>query len=195
MSITPAVARFQVSTTNRNITAQAGAVLIRETAAAVGLGDAVGQHVHLKKRNRGLSEAETILGMAEAVAMGADCLDDLVIARGDGAQQMLRGFQVVHPKTAGAFLRRFTLGHIRQLDKALDQVHLQAFSHLGLTDKLTLDFDSSYIKSYSSRREGADPTYLKRYALHPLFCFVSELDVCLNAKLRRSACCPESTNL
>jgi len=187
VSINPATARFQVSTTNRNITAQAGAVLVRQTAAVVGVADAVSQDLHLKKRNRGLSEAETILGMVEAVAMGADCLDDLVNARGDGAQQMLRGYQVVHPKTAGVFLRRFTLGHIRQLDKALEKVHLRAFSLLGITDKLTLDFDSSYVKSYSSRREGADPTYLKRYALHPLFCFVSGLDICLNAKLRRGS--------
>lgn len=187
MSINPAGSRVQISTTNRNITAQAGAVLIRETTSVVGLAEAVGRHVHLKKRNRGLTEAETIAGMAEAIAMGAECLDDLVVARGDGAQQMLRGFQVVHPKTAGVFLRRFTLGHIRQFDKALDQVHQQAFAHLGIADKITLDFDSSYVKSYSSRRQGADRTYLKRYALHPLFCFVSELDICLNAKLRRGS--------
>ena len=125
--------------------------------------------------------------MAEAIAMGAECLDDLIVAREDAAQELLRGFKVVPPKTAGVFLRRFTLGHIRQLDKALDQVHKQAFAHLGTAGKITLDFDSSYVKSRSSRREGADQTYLKRYALHPLFCFVSGLDICLNAKLRRGS--------
>jgi len=187
VSINPAAARLQVSTTNRQITAHAGAVLIRQTASVVGLAEEVSQHVHLKRRLRGLTESETILGMAESIALGAECLDDLAIARGDAAQQMLRGFEVVHPKTAGVFLRRFTLGHIRQFDQALEQVHLQAFALLGTTEPITLDFDSSYVKSYSSRREGADPTYLKRYALHPLFCFVSGLDICLHAKLRRGS--------
>jgi len=41
------------------------------------------------------------------------------------------------------------------------------------------------VRSRSSRRQGADPTYLKRYALHPLVCFVAGLGICLHAKLRR----------
>jgi hypothetical protein len=41
VSITPAPPRFEVSTTDLQITAQAGAVLIRETARAVGLGEAI----------------------------------------------------------------------------------------------------------------------------------------------------------
>ncbi len=42
-----------------------------------------------------------------------------------------------------------------------------------------------YIRSYSSRRQGADPTWTKRYTLHPLLCFVAEFGMCLHAKLRR----------
>lgn len=161
--------------------------MVRETAAAVGLGQAVDQHLHLKKRRRGLNESQAVSGMAEAVAMGAECLDDLDVARADQLQRSLRGHEVINPKTAGVFLRRFTLGHIRQFDKALEQVHRRAFDLLEPSETLTLDFDSSYVKSYSSRRQGADPTYLKRYALHPLFCFVSGLDICLNAKLRKGS--------
>lgn len=132
MSISLAPAKFEVCTTKRNITAQAGAVLIRETARVVGLGEAIQDHVHLKKRARGLSEAQTILSMSEAIAMGAECLDDLDIARSDKAQQTLRGFGVPAPQTAGTFLRRFTLGHIRQFEKALRQVHQQAFACLDV---------------------------------------------------------------
>ncbi|MCA1709272.1 MAG: IS1380 family transposase, partial [Actinobacteria bacterium] len=108
-------------------------------------------------------------------------------ARADRAQEELRGFAVPAPQTAGSFLKRFTLGHIRQLDRALRIVHLRAFELLGITpgDRVTLDFDSTYIRSYSSRREGADPTWTKRYTLHPLMCFVAEFGTCLHAKLRR----------
>jgi len=187
VSINRSARAFSVSTTDRNLTAHAGAVLIRAAAHAVGLGVSVASHLHLKKRARGLSEAETILAMAEAVALGAECLDDLAIARADRAQEELRGFAVPAPQTAGSFLKRFTLGHIRQLDKALRTVHLRASELLGVTPghSVTLDFDSTYIRSFSSRREGADPTWTKRYTLHPLLCFVAGFGTCLHAKLRR----------
>jgi len=187
VSIDRSARAFSVSTTDRNLTGHAGAVLIRAAADAVGLGRAVAAHLHLKKRARGLSEAESILAMSEAVALGATCLDDLAIARGDQVQEELRGFAVPAPQTAGSFLRRFSLGHIRQLDKALRAVHRDAFRLLRTSrdDHITLDFDSTYIRSYSSRREGADPTWTKRYTLHPLLCFVAEFGICLHAKLRR----------
>lgn len=187
MSINRSARGFSVSTTDRSLTSHAGAVLLRAAADAVGLGGSIARHLHLKKRARGLTEAESILAMAEAVALGATCLDDLAVARSDHAQEELRGFTVPAPQTAGSFLRRFTLGHIRQLDKALRAVHQRAFKLLGVAggDVVTLDFDSTYIRSYSARREGADPTWTKRYTLHPLLCFVAGFQTCLHAKLRR----------
>jgi len=151
----------------------------------MGPGPAIDATLHFKVRDRGLSEAESILGMAEALAAGARGLDDLEVARADRIEEELRGFGVPPPQTAGRFLRRFCLGHIGQLNKALRQVLLRALSLVGLGEAVTLDFDSTYIRSRSSRRQGADPTYLKRYALHPLVCFVAESGICLHAKLRR----------
>ncbi len=187
MSVTRDPGPVHVGTTSLHITGHAGAVLLRQTAKAVGLLQAIGQHLHLKKRARGLSEAQFVLGMAEAVALGADCLDDLAVARADAVQETLRGFAIPAPQTGGSFLRRFTLGHIRQLEGGLREVHRRAFELLGVgkDDRVTLDFDSTYIRSYSSRRQGADPTWTKRYTLHPLLCFVAEFGTCLHAVLRR----------
>jgi hypothetical protein len=187
VSINRSARAFSVSTTDRNLTSHAGAVLLRAAADAVGLGVSIAAHLHLKKRARGLTDAESVLAISEAVALGASCLDDLAVARADHAQEELRGYAVPAPQTAGSFLRRFTLGHIGQLDKALRTVHLRAFGLLGIKsgDRITLDFDSTYIRSYSSRREGADPTWTKRYTLHPLLCFVAGFSTCLHAKLRR----------
>jgi len=177
----------EVGATDREITAHAGAVLLRQAAKAVDLAGTVGRHLRLKKRARGLDEGQFILSMAEAVALGADCLDDLAVARTDVVQEKLRGYSTPAPQTAGSFLRRFTLGHIRQLDKAIREVHLRAFDLLGVKrgSRVTLDFDSTYIRSYSSKRQGADPTWTKRYTLHPLLCFVAEFGTCLHAALRR----------
>lgn len=189
MSISRAARAFKVSTTNREITAQAGAVLVREAASAVGLGRAIEENLHLKERARGFGEAESILATSEAVALGAGCLEDLAVARADPVQEKLRGFPVPAPQTAGTFLRRFTVGHIASFDKALRMVHQQAFKLAGIKegDRVTLDFDSTYIRSRSSRRQGADRTYIKRYAHHPLFCHVAEHGTVLHAKLRRGS--------
>lgn len=159
VSVTRDQPRVDISTTDRPITAQAGAVLIRQAVKAVGLTRTVGAHLHLKERARGLSEGQFVTGMAEAVALGADCLDDLAVARGDLVQEELRGFAVPAPQTAGSFLRRFTLGHIRALDVALRAVHRRAFELLGVGrgDRVTLDFDSTYVRSYSPAARAPTP--------------------------------------
>ena len=51
-----------------------------------------------------------VLGMAESVALGASCLDDLAVTRADAAPAQLRGFEIPAPQTAGAWIRRFTSG-------------------------------------------------------------------------------------
>jgi hypothetical protein len=174
----------RVGTTDRAVTAYGGAELLRETARAVGVADAVERCVSVKQRARGLSEAEFVVGVAESVALGARCLDDLAVARGDDAQEQLRGFAIPAPQTAGAWLRRFTLGHIGQLNKAFEQAQRRAFVLAGVSE-VTLDFDSTYLFSRSTRRQGVDRTYKKGYALHPLLCFDAASGAAVHARLRR----------
>jgi hypothetical protein len=174
----------RVETTNRAVTAYGGAELLRETARGLGLAAAIESTVSVKRRARGLSEAEFVAGTAESIALGARCLDDLAVARADAAQRELRGFEVAAPQTAGAWLRRFTLGHIGQLDKALAQVQRNAFVASGVRE-VTLDFDATYLFSRSTRRQGVDRTYKKGYALHPLLCFDAGSGAAVHARLRR----------
>ena len=180
-----------VGTTERALTAFAGAELVRETARAVGLSEHVEAFVGVKRRARGLSDAQFVSGLAEAVALGASCLDDLAVARADTAQETMRGFAVPAPQTAGAWLRRFTLGHIRQLDKALEATQRRAFVLAGV-DQVTLDFDSTYLFSRSKRRQGVDRTYKKGYALHPLLCFDAASGAAVHARLRRGKAGPST---
>ena len=182
---------IRVGTTSRAITSYGGAELLRETARAVGLDDAVGRCLHLKTRARGLSESEFVSSMAESIALGARCLDDLAVTRADAAQTMLRGYEVPAAQTAGVWLRRFTLGHIGQLNKALEMVQRTAIGASGATE-VTLDFDSTYVFSRSTRRQGVDRTYKRRYALHPMLCFEASSGVAIHARLRRGKAGPSS---
>lgn len=174
----------RVGRTRRAITAFGGAVLLRAVTRVVGLSAAIDRHLHLKRRDRGLREAEFVTGVAESIAAGARCLDDLAVARADTAQERLRGFAIPAAQTAGTWLRRFTLGHIGQLNKALAEVQRNAFSAAGVGE-VTLDFDSTYIFSRSTRRQGVDRTYKRGYALHPLLCFDAESGAAVHARLRR----------
>jgi len=132
----------RVETTDRAITAFGGAELLREAARAVGLGEALEGSLSLKKRARGLSDSQFVVGMAESIALGASCLDDLALNGADAAQAELRGFEIPAPQTAGAWLRRFTRGHIRQLDKALAVAQRHAYTAAGV-EQVRLDFDST----------------------------------------------------
>ncbi|MDQ4132471.1 MAG: IS1380 family transposase, partial [Actinomycetota bacterium] len=174
----------RVGTTDRAITAFGGAELLREAAGVVGLAEELDDWLTLKRRARGLSDTEFVMGMAESIALGASCLDDLGVSRADVAQAQLRGFEIPAPQTAGAWLRRFTLGHIRQLSKALLRAQRKAFVAAGV-ERVTLDFDSTYVFSRSRRRQGVDRTYKKGYALHPLLCFDAESGAAVHARLRR----------
>jgi hypothetical protein len=151
---------------------------------ALGVVDEIDETLGVKSRARGLSEGQFVAAMAESIALGACCLDDLSVARADTASEMLRGFAVPAPQTAGSFLRRFTLGHVAQLAKALAAVQRRAYEAAGV-DQVTLDFDSTYIFSRSKRRQGADRTYKKGYALHPLLCFDAASGAAVAARLRR----------
>lgn len=174
----------RMGTTDRAITAFGGAELLRAAGGAVGLAEALDNCLKLKKRARGLSDTEFVMGLAESIALGASCLDDLAVNRADAAQAELRGFGIPAPQTAGAWLRRFTLGHIRQLGKALLQAQRNAYM-AACVAQVTLDFDSTYVFSRSRRRQGVDRTYKKGYALHPLLCFDAETGAAVHARLQR----------
>jgi Transposase DDE domain group 1 len=179
----------RVETTSRAITAYGGAELLRDTARAVGAAGALEASLSLKQRARGLSESQFVLGVAESIALGARCLDDLAVARGDAGQDQLRGFAVPAPQTAGSWLRRFSLGHIGQLNKALAEIQLRAYTAAGVRE-VTLDFDSTYLFSRSTRRQGVDRTYKKGYALHPLLCFDAASGAAVHARMRRGKANP-----
>ena len=56
--------------------------------------------------------------MVSAMALGADCIEDCDLLR-SGQTTAVLGHRVAAPSTLGTFLRAFTFGHVRQLDRVL----------------------------------------------------------------------------
>jgi Transposase DDE domain group 1 len=177
-------ALVRVTGSSQQITAHAGLVLVRELWDRLGL-PALLDAITVKRRRRGYSPAQAILALCETLLAGGECLDDVGLLRGDSAQELLRGHGLPEPTTLGRFLRRFTLGHLGQLNRALDQLFAGVHPLLG-RELVTLDLDASYIEHHGpvGSRQGTRGVYTGKVAWHPLLCFVGETGEWLHAKLR-----------
>ena len=159
-------------------------MLVREFADRLGVGELL-DRVTVKKRRRGYSPAQAILGLCETLIAGGECLDDVALLRADSAQELLRGHGLPEPTTLGRFLRRFSLGHLGQLNRALDELFARVHPLLD-RETVTLDLDATYIEHHGpvGSRQGTRGTYKGKVAWHPLLCFVGETGEWLHAKLR-----------
>lgn len=177
-------ALVQVAPSTQQMTAHAGLVLVRELAASLGVGELL-DLVTVKKRARGYSPAEQALALCETLIAGGECLDDAALLRADVAQQQLRGYAIPDPTTLGRFLASFNLGHLRQFDRALEQVFARVHPLLE-RETVTLDLDATLVEHHGrvGSRQGTRGTYTGKIAWHPLLCFVGETGEWLHGKLR-----------
>ena len=184
VKVTERSALVRVAASTQQLTSDAGLVLVRELAARLGVRELL-DRVTVKKRRRGYSPAEAILGLCEMLVVGGECLDDVGLLREDSAQELLRGHGLPEASTLGRFLRRFSLGHIGQLNRAFDELFARVHPLLD-RETATLDLDATYIEHHGpvGSRQGTRGTYKGRVCWHPLLCFVGETGEWLHAKLR-----------
>jgi hypothetical protein len=177
-------ALVQIAPSTQQITAHAGLVLVRELAAALGV-SALLDELTVKKRRRGYSPSQQALALCETLIAGGECLDDAALLRADLAQAQLRGHEVPDPTTLGRFLASFNLGHIRQLERALDELFARVHPLLD-RERVTLDLDATLVEHHgpAGSRQGTRGTYAGKVAWHPLLCFVDETGEWLHGKLR-----------
>jgi hypothetical protein len=185
VKVTAGPARVEVRRSSQEITAHAGLVLVRELAARLGLGELLGR-LTVKRRRRGFSPAQAVMGIVETLVAGGDCLDDSRLLRADHAQQRLRGHGLPEATTLGRFLRRFNIGHLAQLNLVLDALFARVQPLVARGGTVTLDIDASYVETHGREgsRQGARGTYAGRVCWHPLLCFIAETGEWLGVKLR-----------
>jgi hypothetical protein len=184
VKITAQSALVQIAPSSQQITSHAGLVLVRELADRLGLAELLNR-ITVKRRRRGYSPAQAVLSLCETLIAGGECLDDAALLRADCGQELLRGHAVPDPTTLGRFLRRFSLGHIGQLNGCLDQLFARVHPLLE-RERVTLDLDSTLIEHHgpAGSRQGTRGTYAGKVAWHPLLAFVAETGEWLHAKLR-----------
>src|SRR4051794_365035 len=84
-----------------------------------------------------------VLSLLHAMLLDADSIDDCDVLRVGETRRVL-GHRVLAPSTLGTFLRSFTFGHVRQLDRVLGETLGRAW-RAGAgpgAGRLVIDLDS-----------------------------------------------------
>ena len=108
--------RLDVVFDDDHAVANAGLALVAMCSTALGIEDTANEYVDLGDRPGASRPGRKILTLLHSMVVGGDCIDDIDVLRSGSTDQVL-GHQVMAPSTIGTFLRSFTFGHIRQLDR------------------------------------------------------------------------------
>jgi hypothetical protein len=129
-----------------NAVAGAGLVLPATLSQHLGLKELFDTHVDLGKAPGRARVGDKALTLIHSALAGGDFIDDADALRA-GATSAVLGHTVSAPSTLGTFLRSFSWGHARQLDRVSGELLARAWA-AGAgpgSDPVTLDVDSSHL--------------------------------------------------
>ena len=168
--------------------AHAGLLLPATLAERLGIEQATDQLVDLGDRTGAARPGRKLLTVVHALVAGADCIDDVEVLRCGSTENVL-GHRVMAASTVGTWLRSFTFGHVRQLDKVTGEILSRAWTTgAGPGDgPLTVDVDSTICEVHGYHKQGACYGYTRRLGYHPLLAFRAETGEVLHARLRKGS--------
>ena len=108
--------RIQISFDDHRLVANAGRILPATLARHLGLPQLVQQRLDLGDAPGRSNTGDKMMTLVASALAGGDCIDDADVLRTEGTARVL-GFTAKAPSTIGTFLRSFSWGHVRQLDR------------------------------------------------------------------------------
>ncbi len=177
---------IEVMFDDQHLVADAGLILPATLAQHLGLRDLFDTHIDLGdaagRANVGL-KAMTLVHSALA---GGDSIDDTDVLRA-GATGTVLGHAVRAPWTLGTFLRSFTWGHARQLDKVAGVLLGRAWAAGAEPGDapVTIDVDSTICETYGLAKQGGTKfTYTHVRGYHPPVAAVAATGDVVHSRLR-----------
>ena len=173
---------------DERLVANAGVVLTSTLIDRLGLERLVDRTVELGERPGAANPGRKVCSLLQAMALGADSIDDCDVLRVGGTEALL-GHRAMAPSTLGTFLRSFTFGHVRQLDRLLGESIKRAWS-AGAgpgTERLVIDIDSFIGAVHGYDKQGAGFGYTGERGYHPLLATRSGTGEALHVRLRKGA--------
>jgi hypothetical protein len=173
---------------DERVVSDAGLVLCATLAARLELGALAAGCVDLGRRVGAGNVARKVLSLVMAMLAGADSIDDCQVLRA-GRTGRLLGFRPSAPSTLGTFLRAFTFGHVRQLDRLLGLALERAWA-LGAgpgEGRLVVDVDSFIGPVHGYAKEGAVFGHTRQRGFHPILATRADSGEVLHLRLRKGS--------
>jgi hypothetical protein len=156
-------------------------------ADRLGIEELVNESVWLDPRAPGAClPGRKVMSLVHGMLAGADSIDDMNVLRARSTGLIL-GHRVMAPSTLGTFLRAFTFGHVRQLDRVLDVALRRAWqAGAGPGDgPLVIDIDSFIGEVHGEQKQGASYGYTKKLGYHPIVAVRADTGEVLHIRNRK----------
>jgi hypothetical protein len=186
--VSHAIDRVDAIFDDETLVADAGLVVPATLMMRLGLEAMVNQTVRLVGRVGGARPGRKVLTLVAAILAGASHIDHVDRLRA-GATHKVLPFKVIAPSTLGTFLRSFTFGHVRQLDRVIGETIRRAWQlGAGPGDAaVTIDLDSTICQVHGKQKHGAAYGYTKVFGYHPLLATRADTGEVLHARLRKGS--------
>jgi hypothetical protein len=172
---------------DERVVANAGVLLPAVLAERLGIEAVIDRTVDLDRAGAA-NAGPKVMSLLSAMCLGADCIDDCSVLR-SGQTRAVLGHRVLAPSTLGTFLRAFTFGHVRQLDKVLADCLSRAWA-AGAgpgEERLVVDVDSFVGEVYGREKQGASYGYTHTRGYHPILATRSETGEVLHIRARKGS--------
>lgn len=163
----------------------AGLIVPATLAQHLGLRALFDAHVRLGSAPGHAHVGHKAMTLIHSALAGGECIDDAAALRAGGTEAVL-GHELRAPSTLGTFLRSFTWGHVRQLDRVAGELLARAWQAGAGPggDAVTLDVDSTICETYGLAKQGATFGYSGVRGYHPLLASVAGSGEVVHARLR-----------
>ena len=180
--------RTEVVFDEPGLVANAGLMTVATLVGRLGLERLINSTVRLVGRVGGAHPGRKILTLVHTLVAGGSHIDHADMLRAGDTRRVLP-FRVVAPSTLGTFLRSFTFGHVRQLDRVIAETLKRVWA-LGAgpgSGRLVVDLDSTICEVFGDHKQGAAYGYTKRKGYHPLMASRADTGEILHARLRKGS--------
>lgn len=180
------IGRVEVTFDDPNLVANAGLILVGSLVLRLGLEKLIDDTVRLVGRVGGAHPGRKFLTLVHALIVGGDHIDHTDVLRA-GSTAAVLPHRVMAPSTIGTFLRSFTFGHLRQLDKVAGEALRRAWAlgaGPGVGEELVVDVDSTITEVAGHHKQGATFGYTGVRGYHPILAVRADTGEILHARQR-----------
>jgi Transposase DDE domain group 1 len=188
MQSSHALDRTEITFDDDHAVANAGLLLTATLAERLGLEALVDEILDLGDRPGAARPGRKVMTLLQSMVAGGDCIDDADVLRSGATEQVL-AHRVMAPSTLGTFLRSFTFGHVRQLDRVAEVVLGRAWA-AGAgpgAEPMTIDLDSTICEVHGHHKGGAAYGHTRVLGLHPLLATRADTGEVLHARQRKGS--------